>query len=52
VYELREPGAPFRRARGQGPATVSTAVCGTRLGTASVRLLRGKGAFQLSVSRP
>jgi hypothetical protein len=52
IYELRVPGAPIRRARGQGPATVSTAVCGTRLGTARVRLVKGKGAFQLTVSRP
>ena len=52
VYELRVPGAPVRRARGQGPASVSTLVCGTRLGTARVRLVKGKGAFQLTVSRP
>jgi hypothetical protein len=52
VYELRVPGAPVRRARGQGPASVSAAVCGTRLGTARVRLVKGKGAFQLTVSRP
>jgi hypothetical protein len=52
VYELRVPGAPVRRARGQGPASVSTPVCGTRLGTARVRLVEGKGAFQLIVSRP
>lgn len=52
VYELRVPGAPIRRARGQGPASVSTRVCGTRLGTARVRLVQGKGAFQLIVSRP
>jgi len=52
IYELRVPGAPIRRARGQGPATVSTAVCGTRLGTARVRLVKGKGAFQLAISRP
>jgi hypothetical protein len=52
VYELRVPGAPVRRARGQGPASVSTRVCGTRLGTARVRLVKGKGAFQLTVSRP
>lgn len=52
VYELRVPGLPVRRARGEGPVSVSTAVCGTRLGTARVRLVKGRGAFQLTVSRP
>lgn len=52
VYELRLPGAPVRRARGAGPAAVSTTVCGSRQATAAVRLVKGRGTFQLTVSRP
>jgi len=52
VYQLRVAGAPLRLARGQGPASVSTTVCGRRQGAVTVRLLRGKGQFQLAISRP
>jgi hypothetical protein len=52
VYELRVPGLPIRRALGRGPATVSTTVCGTRQVRPTVRLVKGKGTFQLTVSRP
>lgn len=52
VYQLRVPGAPLRLARGRGKAQVSTTVCGRRQGAVTVRLLRGKGRFQLAISRP
>ena len=52
VYQLRVAGAPLRLARGQGPARLSTTVCGSRRGAATVRLLRGKGPFQLTIARP
>lgn len=52
VYELRIPGLPVKRALGRGPATVSTTVCGTRQVRPTVRLIKGKGTFQLTVSRP
>jgi hypothetical protein len=52
VYELRVPGLPVRRALGRGPATVRTTVCGARQVRPTVRLVKGKGTFQLTVSRP
>jgi hypothetical protein len=52
VYELRLPGQPTKRVRGQGPARSSTTVCGTRQTTATVRRISGRGSFQLIVSRP
>jgi hypothetical protein len=52
VYELRLPGQPTKRARGQGTVRSSTTVCGTRRTTATVRKVSGRGSFQLIVSRP
>jgi hypothetical protein len=52
VYELRLPGQPTKRARGQGPVRSSTSVCGLRQTTATVRRISGRGPFQLVVSRP
>ena len=52
VYELRVPGLPAKRAFGRGPVSVSTKVCGTRLVRPTVRRVKGKGTFQLTISRP
>ena len=52
VYELRLPGQPSKRARGQGAVRSSATVCGVRRTTASVRRISGHGSFQLVVSRP
>jgi hypothetical protein len=52
VYELRLPGQPTKRARGQGHVRSSATVCGLRQVTATVRRISGRGPFQLVVSRP
>jgi hypothetical protein len=52
VYELRLPGQPTKRARGQGRVRSSATVCGLRQVTATVRRISGRGPFQLVVSRP
>jgi hypothetical protein len=52
VFELSVTGAGTVRARGGATVSLTTTVCGTRDANMTVRRVKGKGAYRLTVSKP